>query len=59
MPVLRYYTKSTGRLFTHNHTWYDYIFGNTKLKCREKQLKKWEQQESFQKLKESLVIFQI
>ena len=59
MPVLRYYAKSKGRLFTHKRTWYDYIFQTTKLKCREKQLKEWEQQESFQKLKESLVIFQM
>ena len=58
MPVLRYYTKSTGRRFTHNRTWYDYLFGTTSLKSREKQLKEWEQKESFRKLKESLVIFQ-
>ena len=59
IPVLHYYAKSTERHFTHNRSWYEYIFGTTKLKCREKELKAWEQQERFQKLKESLVIFHI
>ena len=55
MSALRYYTKTTERLFTQKRTWYDFILGTTKLERREAQLREWEQSEIFQQLENSLV----
>jgi len=53
--MIRYYAKSTGRSFTREHSWYDFLLGNTKLERREAQLAEWEQQENFMKVQELLV----
>jgi len=53
--MIRYYAKSTGRSFTREHSWYDFLLGNTKLERREAQLAAWEQQENFMKVQELLV----
>ena len=55
MSVLRYYVRVPARIFTQTNTWYDFIFGNTKIKRREAVLKEWEQRETFQQLENILV----
>jgi len=55
MSILRYYARSTGIIFTAEHSWYDFLLGTTKLERREAQLAEWEQQENFLKVQELLV----
>lgn len=55
MSILRYYARSTGIIFTTEHSWYDFLLGTTKLERREAQLAEWEQQENFLKVQELLV----
>lgn len=58
MSVFRYYARSEERTFTQDHTWYDFIFGTTKLERREAQLKEWEQRKDFQLLENLLVSYE-
>ena len=55
LSVLRYYAIIPKRLFTREHTWYDFLLGSTKLERREVQLREWEQKRIFQQLKDVLV----
>ena len=58
MSVWRYYVRKTKRIFTKERTsWYDFIFGSTKMERREAQLQEWEQREIFQQLDDVLVSF--
>ena len=58
MSVWRYYVRKTKRIFTKGRTsWYDFIFGSTKMERREAQLQEWEQREIFQQLDDILVSF--
>ena len=57
MSVLRYYAKFPKKIFTQQHTWYDFLLGSTRIERREAQLKEWEQNKIFQQLKNDLVRF--
>ena len=57
MSVLRYYARFLKRTFTKQHSWYDFLFGSTRIERREAQLKEWKQQELFQQLEKDLVRF--
>ena len=55
MSVFRYYARTSKRLFTREHTWYDFLLGNTKIERREAQLNDWEQTDTFHRLEMVLV----
>ena len=59
ISVLRYYAKFPKRIFTQQHTWYDFLLGSTKIARREAQLKEWEQSQTLQQLKNDLVRFHL
>ena len=55
MSVFRYYARTSKRIFTREHTWYDFLLGNTKIERREAQLNDWEQTDIFHRLEMVLV----
>ena len=55
MSVFRFYARTCKRLFTRQHTWYDFILGTTKIERREAELHDWEQTDTFHQLEEVLV----
>ena len=59
MSVLRYYARIPKRTFTKQHSWYDFLFGSTRIERREDQLKEWKQKELFQQLENDMVRFLI
>ena len=55
ISVFRYYAKTSKRIFNRQHTWYDFVLGNTKIERREAQLDEWEQTDIFHQLEMGLV----